>query len=104
MGRQENTAGLPFWVTITGAPDSASFRSHLAAWALNSLTGTKFSETRTARDNLVELLAQLGKNGVAIVKGLEQHENGKFAWIMDPDGNKVELWEPMASDEKKRQP
>ena len=29
-------------------------------------------------------------------------ENGKFAWIMDPDGNKVELWEPMAWDEKNK--
>ncbi len=46
-------------------------------------------------DDLGEMLAQLQKNGVAIVKGPEQDENGKFAWIMDPDGNKVELWEPM---------
>jgi hypothetical protein len=29
--------------------------------------------------------------------------NGKFAWILDPDGNKVELWEPMTrADENKR--
>ena len=27
------------------------------------------------------------------------HENGTFAWIMDPEGNKVELWEPKAWDE-----
>jgi predicted enzyme related to lactoylglutathione lyase len=46
-------------------------------------------------DDLGEMLAQLEKNGVAVVKGPEQDENGKFAWIMDPDGNKVELWEPM---------
>ena len=45
-------------------------------------------------DNLGEMLAQLQKNGVAIVKGPEQHENGKFAWIMDPEGNRIELWEP----------
>ena len=55
-------------------------------------------------DDLGELLAQLEKNGVAIVKGPELHENGKFAWIMDPDGNKVELWEPRLWDEKNKQP
>ena len=45
-------------------------------------------------DNMDELLEQLRTGGVEILKGPESHENGKFAWIMDPDGNKVELWEP----------
>ncbi len=53
-------------------------------------------------DNLDELLGQLKQNGVEIVSGPESHENGKFAWIMDPDGNKVELWEPMIFDEKNK--
>ena len=35
--------------------------------------------------------------------GPESHENGKFAWIVDPDGNKVELWEPMLWDEKNKE-
>ena len=51
-------------------------------------------------DNLDELLAQLKQNGVEIVSGPESHENGKFAHILDPDGNKLELWEPMVMDEK----
>jgi predicted enzyme related to lactoylglutathione lyase len=54
-------------------------------------------------DNMDELLAQLKENGVEIVKGPETDFNGKFAWIMDPDGNKVELWEPMASDEENKE-
>jgi predicted enzyme related to lactoylglutathione lyase len=45
-------------------------------------------------DDLTALLAQLKKNGIEVVKGPDVEENGKFAWIMDPDGNKVELWEP----------
>lgn len=53
-------------------------------------------------DNLDELLAQLKENGVNIHSGPESHENGKFAWIMDPDGNKVELWEPMLWDDKNK--
>lgn len=54
-------------------------------------------------DDLVALLAQLRAAGVAIVKGPESHENGKFAWILDPDGNKVELWQPMAWDDKNKE-
>ena len=50
-------------------------------------------------DDLDGLLAQLRAGGVEVVGGPESHENGKFAWVMDPDGNKVELWEPMAWDE-----
>ena len=53
-------------------------------------------------DNLDDMLAQLRAGGVEIVGGPESHENGKFAWIVDPDGNKVELWEPMAWDEKNK--
>lgn len=45
-------------------------------------------------DDLTELLAQLQRNGVEILKGPEADDNGKFAWILDPDGNKIELWEP----------
>ncbi|MEO6223696.1 MAG: VOC family protein [Vicinamibacterales bacterium] len=53
-------------------------------------------------DDLVALIAQLKEAGIEIVGGPESHENGKFAWIMDPDGNKVELWEPMLWDEKNK--
>ena len=53
-------------------------------------------------DNMDEMLEHLKGNGVEIVSGPESHENGKFAWIMDPDGNKVELWEPMLWDEKNK--
>jgi predicted enzyme related to lactoylglutathione lyase len=52
-------------------------------------------------DNMAEMLAQLQRNGVQILKGPESDDNGKFAWILDPDGNKVELWEPMPSNEDK---
>jgi predicted enzyme related to lactoylglutathione lyase len=45
-------------------------------------------------DDLSELLANLRAAGVEILKGPESDDNGKFAWIIDPDGNKVELWEP----------
>jgi predicted enzyme related to lactoylglutathione lyase len=53
-------------------------------------------------DNMEEMLSQLREAGVEVLQGPESHENGKFAWIMDPDGNKVELWEPMVWDEKNK--
>jgi len=53
-------------------------------------------------DNLDELLAQLRDNGVTIIKGPEAEENGRFAWIMDPDENKIELWQPMSKDDKNK--
>jgi predicted enzyme related to lactoylglutathione lyase len=48
-------------------------------------------------DNLTELLEQLRAGGVEVIQGPESDDNGSFAWIMDPDGNKIELWEPTAS-------
>lgn len=47
-------------------------------------------------DNMSEMLEQLKRNGVDILKGPDSDDNGTFAWVLDPDGNKVELWEPKA--------
>lgn len=47
-------------------------------------------------DNLDEMLSQMRAGGVEIVGDPQSDDNGKFAWVMDPDGNKVELWEPKA--------
>lgn len=54
-------------------------------------------------DSLDEILEQLRASDVEIIGGPESHENGKFAWIMDPDGNKLELWEPMIWDGKNKE-
>ena len=45
--------------------------------------------------NLVELLATLKEEGVTVVGEVETYEYGKFGWILDPEGNKIELWEPI---------
>lgn len=45
-------------------------------------------------DDLDGLLAQLVEAGVPTLKGPDDEFNGRFAWVMDPEGNKVELWEP----------
>ncbi len=45
-------------------------------------------------DNLEVLLERLKKEGVTIVGEVEEYSYGKFGWIIDLDGNKIELWEP----------
>lgn len=48
-------------------------------------------------DDLAALLAQLKTEGVDVMEANEESEYGKFGWCMDPEGNKVELWEPPKS-------
>ena len=48
-------------------------------------------------ENLEELLTQLKEEGVTIVGEVQSYDYGKFGWIMDPEGNKIELWEPVDS-------
>jgi predicted enzyme related to lactoylglutathione lyase len=45
-------------------------------------------------DGLDAMLKKLKKGGVKLQQGPESHEHGKFAWLLDPEGNRVELWEP----------
>jgi predicted enzyme related to lactoylglutathione lyase len=45
-------------------------------------------------ENLEWLVEELKKEGVIIVDKIEAFEYGKFVHIMDPEGNKIELWEP----------
>jgi predicted enzyme related to lactoylglutathione lyase len=89
-------------------PDDNAEDQGLTVWSVAE-AGTKWFAPSAASfminyrvDNLSEMLAQMETNGVEIVQGPESHENGKFAWVMDPDGNKVELWEPMNWDEKNK--
>jgi predicted enzyme related to lactoylglutathione lyase len=46
--------------------------------------------------NLDAMLAQLRANGCDVVDKIEASDFGRFGWVMDPDGNRVELWQPPA--------
>ena len=89
-------------------PDDKAEDGGLTVWSLAGKDSKWFSPSDSSFminyrvDNLDEMLAQLRSGGVEVVKGPELAENGKFAWIMDPDGNKVELWEPMLWDDKNK--
>ena len=47
-----------------------------------------------AVDDMDALLVRLRSKGVTILKRDDSDPNGRFTWILDPEGNKVELWEP----------
>ena len=103
--------GMPledFGGAILRWPDDRAEDGGLTVWHVAAKDSQWFSPSNSSFminyrvDNLGELLDQLRAEGVEIIQGPESHENGKFAWVMDPDGNKIELWEPMAWDEKNK--
>jgi predicted enzyme related to lactoylglutathione lyase len=47
-------------------------------------------------DDLDALLTQLAAAGVTIDPKRESADYGHFAWIVDPEGNRIELWQPLA--------
>ena len=73
--------GMTVW--HTAPPDSKWFAPSTSSFMINYRV-----------DDMTALLEQLKKNGVEVIKGPDTDFNGVFAWVMDPDGNKVELWEP----------
>lgn len=89
-------------------PEDSADDQGLTVWSVASKDSQWFSPSGSSFminyrvDNMDEMLEQLRAGGVEVITGPESHENGKFAWIMDPDGNKVELWEPMLWDEKNK--
>jgi predicted enzyme related to lactoylglutathione lyase len=88
----EDTAedgGMTVWHVAD--PDSEWFRPSDAPFMINYRV-----------DDLDGMIAQLQADGVEVVGDPQSDENGKFAWIMDPDGNKVELWQPMVRDAKNK--
>jgi predicted enzyme related to lactoylglutathione lyase len=85
-------------------PEDKQEDKGLTVWSVAKSDSKWFSPSDSAFminyrvDNLDELLAQLRAGDVELVGEPQSDDNGKFAWIMDPDGNKVELWEPKSGD------
>ena len=49
-------------------------------------------------DDLDALLEKLAAAGVTVDPKRDEASYGKFAWIVDPEGNRVELWQPLAGE------
>ena len=75
-------------------PDDKAEDRGLTVWHVAGKDSQWFSPSTSSFminyrvDNLGELLEQLRAAGVEVIQGPDSHENGKFAWIMDPDENK----------------
>ena len=66
----------------------------------SSSLATYFSEGALINyrvQNIEGLVRKLRENGITILDNIEAYEYGKFVHIMDPEGNKIELWEPIDS-------
>lgn len=86
---------------VFGCPEEQEDRKKAqTVWSLFP-NDTKYFEPSSAPfminyrvGNLSELLAQLKAEGVWVEEKTEEFEYGRFGWIMDPEGNRIELWEP----------
>ncbi len=70
------------------------------AWSAFSAKSSYFAPSTKdfmlnfAVDDMDAFIARLRAKGVEILKRDDKDPSGRFAWIMDPDGTKIELWEP----------
>lgn len=85
-------------------PWEPSDRQRLTVWTAIDAKSKHFAPQKEPYmfnyivDDLVALIAQLKRAKVKIdKKGIEDSDHGKFAWVFDPEGRKVELWEPPAA-------
>jgi len=80
-------------------------KEHVTVWTVFP-GNTKYFEPSQAFmvnyivDDLDALLERLQKEGVKIDPKRQNEDYGRFAWIYDPDGNKIELWQPLTPKKK----
>lgn len=77
----QNESGTTIWSPFKG--DTDYFAPSAAPFMVNF---------RVA--DLHALLAALRAEGCAVQDKVDESEYGKFGWVLDPEGNKLELWEP----------
>lgn len=75
------TGGTTIW--SVGAADSQPFAPGTAPFMVNYRV-----------DDLAALLQALRDEGCQVLDKTDDSEYGKFGWVIDPEGNKVELWQP----------
>lgn len=83
------------WVDGAGNPTGGT-----TAWYVGS--GKNFAPSTSSFminyrvSDLSSLLTALRAEGCNVLDKMDESEDGKFGWVMDPEGNKVELWQPPA--------
>ncbi|MFT5675876.1 MAG: putative enzyme related to lactoylglutathione lyase [Paraglaciecola sp.] len=85
------------WVDSSGNPTPGT-----TAWMIGD--GNNFTPSNAPFmvnyrvSDLTALLTALRAEGCDVLEKTEESEYGKFGWVMDPEGNKIELWEPPAGE------
>ncbi|WP_158770473.1 VOC family protein [Paraglaciecola sp. L1A13] len=79
----ESTNGTTIWSVSSQADDT--FSPSKASFMINYRV-----------NDLYALVSVLKAEGCHVLDKIDDSEYGKFAWVIDPEGNKVELWEPPA--------
>jgi predicted enzyme related to lactoylglutathione lyase len=83
------------WTDAAGSPMNGT-----TAWSIDPDNGKHFAPSKSTFmvnyrvENLFALLESLREEGCNVLEKTDDSEYGKFGWVMDPEGNKVELWEP----------
>ncbi|BDU74447.1 VOC family protein [Mesoterricola silvestris] len=85
------------WADAEGKPTGGT-----TAWSISGEGSDAFAPSRAPFminyrvEGLQGLLAALRAEGCEVLEKVEASEYGTFGWVLDPEGNKVELWEPPA--------
>lgn len=98
LGIESETWGAVFnWGNEKGEEVTGS-----TAWSVFKPESKKFEPSAKSFminyrvENMAYLLKSLKEEGLEILEAQEDKDFGSFAWIMDPEGNKIELWEAPA--------
>ena len=97
LGLDTNEYGAMFEFRMVGDPDKKAYLQ----WSAMSNDTDYFNPSvkefmiNYRVENIEELVTELKENGVKVLDEIETYEYGKFVHLLDPEGNKIELWEPI---------
>lgn len=94
LGLKTDAYGSTFWWKDAAGNDCSTQWSPFAATTDYFSPSEKPFMQNFRVQNLESLLAQLKAAHVTIVGEMQSFDYGKFGWVLDPEGNKIELWEP----------
>ena len=85
------------WADPDGTPVGGT-----TVWSIGPEDSNQFAPSRAPFminyrvDDLYALIATLKAEGCDVLEKMDDSEYGKFGWVIDPEGNKIELWQPPA--------
>jgi phosphoglycerate dehydrogenase-like enzyme/predicted enzyme related to lactoylglutathione lyase len=97
LGLKTDAYGSTFWWKDAQGNDCSTQWSPFAADTNYFEPSQKQFMQNFRVHDLEKLLEKLKQEGVTIIGEMESYDYGKFGWILDLEGNKIELWEPIDS-------